>query len=180
MTEPTKPAPFTLPVFGPGAWFVAVEGEPVSVSKGEVRVWRNGKPEPFSAESAIKGDDIDEARFRELVAAQSASTPVDLLTIPLDQFADLATAAIVANLRRKTAEPPAALSQAELLDAARGALLSRFRLEPCDMPSPRPYGMEGGYVCFLIVDETNDRFGASQYVAVNRSTGEAVVFESSE
>lgn len=104
LDAPRNAGPVVLPVFGPGAWFVAVEGEPVSVSKGEVRVWRDGRPEPFSAESAIKGDDIDERMFRELVAAQSDGEPVDLTKLPLKQRTTLLGAAIVAGLRAQTSE----------------------------------------------------------------------------
>jgi hypothetical protein len=180
MSEPSKPAPIALPVFGPKVLFFDVDGDPVSFDKGVALRWVDGNPEPMSAASAARGVAISAARFRELVAAQTAGEPVDLKTIPLEQFADLAATAIAANLRSKTAKPRADLSQAELLDAARAALLARFRLEPCAMPYPRPYGPAGDYAYFLIIEQTSNRFGASQYVAVDRATGKAFVFESGE
>ena len=64
-------SPVVLPVFGPGASFFDVEGEAVSISNGEVRVWRDGKPAPFSLDSALRGGPISEARFREMVSASS-------------------------------------------------------------------------------------------------------------
>ena len=103
MNEPTTPPPIALPCFGPVGPFFDVEGKAVSVSKGDVRLWRNGNPEPFSLDSALRGRPISETRFRELVLANSK--PVDLTKIPLEQFANLAAGAIAANLRAQASEP---------------------------------------------------------------------------
>jgi hypothetical protein len=99
-----------LPEFGPDPSFFNVAGEPVSVAKGEVFVWRDGKPLTFPLEATLKGDLISEARFRDMVAGgnldrQPGDAPADLTKMPLSQYSQLLAAEIVENLRRKSSNP---------------------------------------------------------------------------
>lgn len=70
-----------------------------------------------------------------------------------------------------------------LLAAARAALMAHFHFEPCDVPSSPPFlahGPVSELAFFYVRDDRSHRLGSGTYVAVNRTTGKAIVFESGE
>ena len=89
------------PRFGPGASFYDCEAGPVSISKGQVLIWPNGKPRPYPLERVLQSDPpimIGEARFRYLMLDRwDDSLPIDRFA---RAFSELSPAAAILALNR--------------------------------------------------------------------------------